>query len=648
MSNGKKLTTVTLVAICSLLAIVAGAQSPQPQPDEATTILRYLNQTVSWYRSVLLQQQMASDAADLVFAENSRSIALQTLRLTFDFGRASATLLQEEAKKNATSEAPSDSTPQSKNLTQLAAAAQARVKQAQTDLDALERQAQNAPEKQRRILENQIAEQHSELDLAQARYQTLASFVDFASTSGGTTATGLSGKIAELEGTVPEARSTKTPAGAANAEIASTTNSSATPSAPIVAPHQQNYGIIALSTDLFALARKLRSQKEAIDSTSALRDQVNTIRTPLVARLRAVTKQGDALSGAEQSTDPAVLLQRRKDLDELTAQFKQLSGVVVPIGKVGVLLDAERSNLAQWHSDTERQYTLELRNLALRLVILAVAIGVVLLFSEFWRRATFRLVRDPRRRSQFLLLRRIIVSITIVFVLLFAFATEIGSLATFAGLITAGVALALQNVILSVAAYFFLIGKYGIRVGDRVQIGEVTGDVVDIGLVRLHLLELDTSTGDPQPTGRVVVFSNSVVFQPASNFFRQLPGSNFGWHRITLSLATDVDYKVARERIGGAANEVFNEYRQEIERQHHNLEQNLTIPIAMPEPSTTMRFRDTALQISVRYPVLLNDVSSIDDRITRAILTAVDTEPKLKLVGSGNPTIQTVHDPKRK
>jgi small-conductance mechanosensitive channel len=648
MSNGKKLTAVTLVAICSLLAIVAGAQSPQPQPDEATTILRYLNQTVSWYRSVLLQQQMASDAADLVFAENSRSIALQTLRLTFDFGRASATLLQEEAKKNATSEAPSDSTPQSKNLTQLAAAAQARVKQAQTDLDALERQAQNAPEKQRRILENQIAEQHSELDLAQARYQTLASFVDFASTSGGTTATGLSGKIAELERTVPEARSTKTPAGAANAEIASTTNSSATPSAPIVAPHQQNYGIIALSTDLFALARKLRSQKEAIDSTSALRDQVNTIRTPLVARLRAVTKQGDALSGAEQSTDPAVLLQRRKDLDELTAQFKQLSGVVVPIGKVGVLLDAERSNLAQWHSDTERQYTLELRNLALRLVILAVAIGVVLLFSEFWRRATFRLVRDPRRRSQFLLLRRIIVSITIVFVLLFAFATEIGSLATFAGLITAGVALALQNVILSVAAYFFLIGKYGIRVGDRVQIGEVTGDVVDIGLVRLHLLELDTSTGDPQPTGRVVVFSNSVVFQPASNFFRQLPGSNFGWHRITLSLATDVDYKVARERIGGAANEVFNEYRQEIERQHHNLEQNLTIPIAMPEPSTTMRFRDTALQISVRYPVLLNDVSSIDDRITRAILTAVDTEPKLKLVGSGNPTIQTVHDPKRK
>jgi small-conductance mechanosensitive channel len=282
------------------------------------------------------------------------------------------------------------------------------------------------------------------------------------------------------------------------------------------------------------------------------------------------------------------------------------------------------------------------------LTILAIAIGVVFLFSEFWRRATFRYVHDPRRRSQFLLLRRIIVSFTIVFVLLFSFATELGSLATFAGLITAGVALALQNVILSIAAYFFLIGKYGIRVGDRVQIGDVTGDVVDIGLVRLHLLELDTSTGDPQPTGRVVVFSNSVVFQPASNFFRQLPGSNFGWHRITLSLASDVDYHEAKKRISEAVCEVFNEYRQEIERQHRTLEQNLTIPIAMPEPHTTVRFRDTSLEISVRYPVLLNDVSSIDDRVTRAIIATVGQDPKLKLVGSGNLTIQTVHDVQKK
>jgi small-conductance mechanosensitive channel len=642
MGIGKQLTRTFLGALLVVVTLVATAQQAPSSPDEATVVLRYLTQTVSWYRSVLLQQQMAADAADVVFAENSRSIALQVLRLSFEFGHADATLLQAEARRSS-GEQPSapDASQQSKNLTQLVASAQTRVKQAQADLDSLEKTAANAPDRQKRLMRDQIAEQRSELELAQARYQTLAVFADFASTSGGTTASGLQGKLLELERTVPEARVSS------SAPPPSTTTSNEAAS-PINSPRAQNYGIIALSTDLIAQARKLRSQRQALDETSALKEQVNSIRTPLIARLRQTTQRGEELSSAAQTTDPGVLIERKKAIDDLTAQFKQLSSVVLPIGKVGILLDAQRSNLSQWHNDTERQYTLELRNLALRLVILGIAIAVVFLFSEFWRRATFRYVRDPRRRSQFLLLRRIIVTVTIIFILLFGFATEIGSLATFAGLITAGVALALQNVILSIAAYFFLIGKYGIRVGDRVQIGDVTGDVVDIGLVRLHLLELDTSTGDPQPTGRVVVFSNSVVFQPASNFFRQLPGSNFGWHRITLSLAADVDYHAAKQRIGDAVGAVYNEYRQEIERQHRNLEQNLTIAIAVPEPHTTVRFRDTSLEISVRYPVLLNDVSSIDDRITKAILATVEEEPRLKLVGSGNLTIQTVHDPKKK
>ena len=48
----------------------------------------------------------------------------------------------------------------------------------------------------------------------------------------------------------------------------------------------------------------------------------------------------------------------------------------------------------------------------------------------------------------------------------------------------------MQSVLVSVVAYFFLIGKYGLRVGDRVQIGNVTGEVIDLGLVRMHLMEL--------------------------------------------------------------------------------------------------------------------------------------------------------------
>jgi len=118
-------------------------------------------------------------------------------------------------------------------------------------------------------------------------------------------------------------------------------------------------------------------------------------------------------------------------------------------------------------------------------------------------------------------------------------------------ILAVGVAVALQNVIVSVVAYFFLIGKYGIRVGDRVQIAGVTGEVVDIGLVRIHLMELG-GPGESQPSGRIVAFSNSIVFQPTAGVFKQIPGTSFVWHEVKLVLAPDTDYHAAKATLSAS------------------------------------------------------------------------------------------------
>jgi small-conductance mechanosensitive channel len=69
-----------------------------------------------------------------------------------------------------------------------------------------------------------------------------------------------------------------------------------------------------------------------------------------------------------------------------------------------------------------------------------------------------------------------------------------------------------------------LIGKVRMRIGDRVQISGVSGEVVDIGLLQFQLQELDTSS--EQPTGRIVSFSNSFVFvSPATGLFEGIHGS---------------------------------------------------------------------------------------------------------------------------
>ena len=400
--------------------------------------------------------------------------------------------------------------------------------------------------------------------------------------------------------------------------------------------------IISLSEQLIALTSKLGAQKDAIAATAALRASLDSIRQPLSAQLRAVAARGDLLAQQPQSNDPAVLADRRKQIDSLTAEFKQLSTVLLPLAKASILLDGDSSNLAEWRAESQRTYTAQARVLMLRAGLLIFAIVMVTVASNFWRRAIFRYIREQRRRNQFLLLRRIVVTAVIALILLFGLSAEIGSLATFAGFLTAGIAVALQNVILSVAAYFFLIGRYGIRVGDRVQIGDVTGDVVDIGLVRLHLVELDTTGGEARPTGRVVAFSNSVVFQPTANLFKQLPGSNFAWRRINLTLAPDVDYELARKTISSAVDSVFKTYQPELARQHVELQSSLAIQITNPEPRVKLRLQEAGLEIVILYPVLLSQAPQIDDKMTQALLTAIESEPRLRLVGGGLTNIKPV------
>jgi small-conductance mechanosensitive channel len=148
-------------------------------------------------------------------------------------------------------------------------------------------------------------------------------------------------------------------------------------------------------------------------------------------------------------------------------------------------------------------------NLLSRLLGAAALIVALVLTGAVVRRMTRNYMRDTERRHVILVVQRVIVWSTIVAVAAFAFASDLTSLATFFGLLAAGLAVALQNLILSTVCYFVLVGRRGIRIGDRVQLSGVTGDVIDIDWLQFQLKEIDTRT--QQPTGNVVTFSNALI-----------------------------------------------------------------------------------------------------------------------------------------
>jgi small-conductance mechanosensitive channel len=191
------------------------------------------------------------------------------------------------------------------------------------------------------------------------------------------------------------------------------------------------------------------------------------------------------------------------------------------LAKQQILLNIYKTNLMSWRGSVVNQYSSARKSLLIRVGLLVIVVGFLIGLSESFRRLTLRHVHDPSRRNVIIVVQRILLWSVIGLVLAFAFATDLSSMATFIGLLTAGVAVALQNVILAVLGYFVLVGKLGLRVGDLIQISGVTGEVIDIGLMQFQVREVNADRPGDQHADRVVSFSNSFVFlSPATGLFK--------------------------------------------------------------------------------------------------------------------------------
>ena len=598
-------------------------------PDQQ--ILQFLNRTVEWYQHRAVERQAARNPGDVFFTDNGRSVADGVLHLSFEFARAATQVENTRLTSEMSSTASTDSHYQA--LAKSVSKLDDQVNQSRAELESLRQKLETVPAHQRKAVESSLAEVQSELALLEARRDVLHSILQFM--SGAAEPSGLASRIDALERTVPAALARESSAGShltGREEPASVT---------VFSQQPKPSGIWGTLQEIVGISEKLRTIDDTLRLTDELSQSVKQMQDPLRHAVQDLVRQSDAILNQPDSQDPAVLAQQKSSLDGMTAQFKLISTTSLPLSKEAILLDVYRKNLGNWRSTVNGEYSAGLKKLLVQLLSIVVLVGVVLAIFDLWRRAILRYVPDLRRRYQFLLLRRIALWFVITLIVVFGLASELGSIATFAGLMTAGVAVALQNVILAAVGYFLLIGKFGVRVGDRVQIAGVTGEVVEIGLIRLHVMELAGTGGDLQPTGRVVGFSNSVVFQPTPGVFKQAPGTSFVWHEISLTLAPDSDYRAVEKRILGAVDVAFKQYQEDFERQRRQLEMSLN-SVAVGSLAPKVRFRLTAagLEVLVRFPVELRKAVEIDDGVTREILGAIEREPKLKVVGADVPTIR--------
>ena len=617
------------------LALLAAVGLPTVTAQNSGTlrgdaVLDHLNAVIDWYRHAMTRVQTVGLPSDAMYQFNAQSMAAEVAKLAFQSAQAEAALIPAASPPSGGNANSSQS-----NLAKLQSDVNARISVLEAQISTLNQQISGARKAQLQELTTQKERAQGELDLNKAMQQTFAQMSQFMNTNGTSGAGGLEGSINELQRSVPELAAGKT-------EVKP-------PSTPVAMP--ASTGLIGEVVQLYEQLNSMHSISLMMAETEHVKDVASKLRSPLQATLRATIQQGQQLASQSASAPPAAQAQpaqpnhgqpdqERRQFDVLTTRFKQIANAAVPLREETILLDQSSSNYLEWRQSVAHESKRILGNIVLRVMGIALAIGVILLLSEIWRRITFRYIQDVRRRRQFLLLRRIVIGFCMGIVLILGFVSEFSSLATFAGFITAGLAVGLQTILLSVAAYFFLVGRWGIRVGDRISVAGVTGDVVDVGLVRLYLMELAGTGVDLYPTGRIVVFSNSVLFQATTPLFKQLPGSEYTWHEVAVGVNPGGKYDLVETQLMEAVHSVHSSYSDELQRQLGTTERRIDIQMKVPQPHGQLQYTDTGLEYVVRYPVGLDQVAEADEKITRKLLQLLQQQPDLQASVSGFPRIR--------
>ncbi len=594
-----------------------------------TAILQHLNAVIGWYRTASAGFQSSGQPSDAIYHENARSLALETTQLAFQAAKAEAALIAADNAGSGSNQAQAAPTGQS-NYSKMETNITARIAALQSQLDAINKKIASASKRNLPTLTSQRDRLQGEIELNKTMQDAVQKMSTFVGSSGEGATVGLLGSIAELEKTIPE--------------LASTVKgqNSAASSSSQEGVKQSPTGLIGQTELLYDQLMSMHSIDQFISQTMKLRGTVTALRQPLVAELKDTIQQGQDRANQPPSTTPAQLEADKKTFDDLTDRFKRLTKATLPLSQEIILLDQSRSNLLEWRQSISTEYKMILRTVLARVLVIGIALALLMIFSEVWRRMTFRYVKDERRRRQFLTLRRFVTAFLVIIVLVLGFVSEFSSLATFAGFITAGIAVALQAVILSVAAYFFVIGRYGINVGDRISIAGVTGDVIDIGIVRLYLMELAGTNVDLYPTGRIVVFSNSVLFQATTPLFKQLPGTEYTWHEVAVAMTPGTNHQAVQEKLMAAVSSVYEHYRPEIERQFGTVERRIDVQMRAPSLEGQLRFGDTGLEYVVRYPVEIRSAAEMDGKVTRALLDTISKTPEMQSSVTGSPKIRAV------
>ena len=184
---------------------------------------------------------------------------------------------------------------------------------------------------------------------------------------------------------------------------------------------------------------------------------------------------------------------------------------------------------------------------------------------------------------------------------MFIYNSKLSGFGTAIGVAGAGIAFALQEIIVSIAGYIAIFSSHFYRVGDRVKLGGIKGDVIDIGILRTTLMEIGDWVNGDLYNGKMVRVANSFVFkEPVYNYSGDFP---FLWDEITIPIKTNGDYKYAKELFTKVLEEEVGDFANSSQDSWNKMIGTYSIENARVKPMITMVFDENWITFTLRYVV---------------------------------------------
>ena len=250
----------------------------------------------------------------------------------------------------------------------------------------------------------------------------------------------------------------------------------------------------------------------------------------------------------------------------------------------------------------------------------------VIILILILRRITIRLFlqkkEDIKERYYYTNAIRYTYSVILIILLIAIWFAEFRSIGTFLGLVAAALTIALRDPIVNLAGWFFILARQPFKIGDRVQIGDQRGDIIDIRLFQFTINEIGNWVEADQSTGRIIHIPNAKVFTESQANYSQ--GFSHIWNEINITITFESDWKLAKKLLGDILEVHTADMTDSAQEDLKEVSKKYMILLGKLTPIVYTTIKDSGVCLYLRYLVDPKKRRTSENLIWEDILNAFD------------------------